>query len=421
MAEDLGGLTRKWEAAVAAAASVEALEAIRVEALGKKGEITGLMKSLAGMTPDERKAAGQRFNQVKDAVAAAIEARKGLLGEAAIDARLASEKLDMTLPVAPSREGRLHPISQTIDEIITIFGEMGFKVAEGPDIEDDFHNFTALNIPPDHPARQMHDTFYLGAADRGRPTSDSVRASDGSRHTNPAVLGAGNADANSNNAGSAGVGGAAGAAGVKERLFGKAATPTDLEGRRLLRTHTSPVQIRYMQAHKPPMRVIAPGRTYRCDSDMTHTPMFHQVEGLVVDETTHMGHLKGCLTEFCRAFFGVADLPLRFRPSFFPFTEPSAEVDIGCIRTRGELKLGNYGDWLEILGCGMVHPKVLEMGGIDPSRYQGFAFGMGIERIAMLKYGIPDLRTFFEADQRWLAHYGFAPLEVPSLVQGAGR
>ncbi len=421
MTEDLGSLTRKWEAAVAAAASVEALEAIRVEALGKKGEITGLMKRLAGMAPDERKAAGQRFNQVKDAVAAAIEARKALLGEAAIDARLASEKLDMTLPVAPSREGRLHPISQTIDEIIAIFGEMGFKVAEGPDIEDDFHNFTALNIPPDHPARQMHDTFYLGAADRGRPTSPTLGRAEEDRNSNPAALGAANEDANSKRAGSAGVGGAAGAAGVKERLFGKAATPTDLEGRRLLRTHTSPVQIRYMQAHKPPMRVIAPGRTYRCDSDMTHTPMFHQVEGLVVDETTHMGHLKGCLTEFCRAFFGVADLPLRFRPSFFPFTEPSAEVDIGCSRKGGELKLGNYGDWLEILGCGMVHPKVLEMGGIDSSRYQGFAFGMGIERIAMLKYGIPDLRTFFEADQRWLAHYGFAPLEVPSLVQGAGR
>jgi phenylalanyl-tRNA synthetase alpha chain len=411
MTEDLGGLTKKWEAAVAAASSVEALEAIRVEALGKKGEITGLMKRLAGMTPDERKAAGQRFNQVKDAVAAAIEARKGLLGEAAIDARLASEKLDMTLPVAPSREGRLHPISQTIDEIITIFGEMGFKVAEGPDIEDDFHNFTALNIPPDHPARQMHDTFYLGGVDVSRHANPDIRAAGSGTGGNPSA----------NDTGDAGAGGAASGASVQQRVFGKAATPTDLEGRRLLRTHTSPVQIRYMQAHKPPMRVIAPGRTYRCDSDMTHTPMFHQVEGLVVDETTHMGHLKGCLTEFCRAFFGVADLPLRFRPSFFPFTEPSAEVDIGCSRKGGELKLGNYGDWLEILGCGMVHPKVLEMGGIDSSRYQGFAFGMGIERIAMLKYGIPDLRTFFEADQRWLAHYGFAPLEVPSLVQGAGR
>jgi len=415
MTEDLGGLTRKWEAAVAGAGSIEALETIRVEALGKKGEITGLMKSLGAMSPEERKAAGQRFNQAKDAVAAAIEARKAVLGEAAIDARLASETLDITLPVRPERDGRIHPISQTIDEIIAIFGEMGFKVAEGPDIEEDFYNFTALNIPPDHPARQMHDTFYLGAADHGRTLG---RAEEGAE---PAAIGAGNPAADSSKAGGAGVGGAAGDAGVQTRLFGKAATPTDLEGRKLLRTHTSPVQIRYMKSHRPPMRIIAPGRTYRCDSDMTHTPMFHQVEGLVIDETAHMGHLKGCLTEFCRAFFGVADLPLRFRPSFFPFTEPSAEVDIGCSRQGGELKLGNYGDWLEILGCGMVHPKVLEMGGIDPARYQGFAFGMGIERIAMLKYGIPDLRTFFEADQRWLAHYGFAPLDQPSLVLGGGR
>ncbi|MGE3968757.1 MAG: phenylalanine--tRNA ligase subunit alpha [Dongiaceae bacterium] len=389
---------------MAGAGSIEALETIRVEALGKKGEITGLMKSLGAMSPEERKAAGQRFNQAKDAVAAAIEARKAVLGEAAIDARLASETLDITLPVRPEREGRIHPISQTIDEIIVIFGEMGFKVAEGPDIEEDFYNFTALNIPPDHPARQMHDTFYLGGADVSRP-EDSVRAGSAGRPASPSVAG-GEEKSESDN---------------QQRLFGKAATPTDLEGRKLLRTHTSPVQIRYMKSHRPPMRIIAPGRTYRCDSDMTHTPMFHQVEGLVIDETAHMGHLKGCLTEFCRAFFGVADLPLRFRPSFFPFTEPSAEVDIGCSRQGGELKLGNHGDWLEILGCGMVHPKVLEMGGIDPARYQGFAFGMGIERIAMLKYGIPDLRTFFEADQRWLAHYGFAPLDQPSLVLGGGR
>jgi len=411
MTEDLGGLTRKWEAAVAGADSIDALEAIRVEALGKKGEITGLMKSLGAMSPEERKAAGQRFNLAKDAVAAAIEARKAVLGEAAIDARLAAETVDITLPVRPEREGRIHPISQTIDEIITIFGEMGFKVAEGPDIEEDFYNFTALNIPPDHPARQMHDTFYLGGADASRHANPDSRAAESGTAAGPS----------SNNTGSAGDGGAAGDAGAQTRLFGKAATPTDLEGRKLLRTHTSPVQIRYMKSHRPPMRIIAPGRTYRCDSDMTHTPMFHQVEGLVIDETAHMGHLKGCLTEFCRAFFGVADLPLRFRPSFFPFTEPSAEVDIGCSRQGGELKLGNYGDWLEILGCGMVHPKVLEMGGIDPARYQGFAFGMGIERIAMLKYGIPDLRTFFEADQRWLAHYGFAPLDMPSLVLGGGR
>ncbi|HWA46616.1 MAG TPA: phenylalanine--tRNA ligase subunit alpha [Hypericibacter adhaerens] len=386
-------MEKKWLEAVAAASGLDALETVRVEALGKKGEISGLMKGLGALTPDERKSAGAKLNQLKDAVAAAIEARKSQLAEAAMDARLQGEKLDMTLPASLGAQGRLHPISQTIDEIIAIFGEMGFKVAEGPDIEEDFYNFTALNIPPDHPARQMHDTFYLGRADVA---------------------------ANTNHAGGTGVGGAAGDAGIQEKKFGKEATPTDLEGRRLLRTHTSPVQIRYMKSHQPPMRIIAPGRTYRCDSDMTHTPMFHQVEGLVVDEKTHMGHLKGCLTEFCRAFFGVADLPLRFRPSFFPFTEPSAEVDIGCSRKGGELKLGNYGDWLEILGCGMVHPKVLEMGGIDPARYQGFAFGMGIERIAMLKYGIPDLRTFFEADARWLAHYGFQPLDVPNLV-GAPR
>jgi phenylalanyl-tRNA synthetase alpha chain len=400
MLEDASRLEKKWLEAVAAASGLDALEAVRVEALGKKGEISGLMKGLGALTPDERKSAGAKLNQLKDAVAAAIEARKVQLAEAEIDARLQREKLDMTLPVGTGPQGRLHPISQTIDEIIAIFGEMGFKFAEGPDIEEDFYNFTALNIPPDHPARQMHDTFYLGASGDGRPTNDSVRGTSGDgRPTNPIALGAEESG---------------------ERKYGKAATPTDLEGRKLLRTHTSPVQIRYMKSHKPPMRIIAPGRTYRCDSDMTHTPMFHQVEGLVIDEKTHMGHLKGCLTEFCRAFFGVSDLPLRFRPSFFPFTEPSAEVDIGCSRKGGELKLGNYGDWLEILGCGMVHPKVLELGGVDPGRYQGFAFGMGIERIAMLKYGIPDLRTFFEADARWLAHYGFQPLDVPSLV-GAPR
>ena len=385
MLEDASRLEKKWLEAVASAPGLDALEAVRVEALGKKGEISGLMKGLGALTPEERKSAGAKLNQLKDAVAAAIEARKSQLAEAAIDARLARETLDMTLPVGIGAPGRLHPISQTIDEIIAIFGEMGFKVAEGPDIEEDFYNFTALNIPPDHPARQMHDTFYLGAGGDGRPASPIAPVAE--------------------------EGG--------ERRFGKAATPTDLEGRKLLRTHTSPVQIRHMKSHKPPLRVIAPGRTYRCDSDMTHTPMFHQVEGLVVDEKTHMGHLKGCLTEFCRAFFGVSDLPLRFRPSFFPFTEPSAEVDIGCSRKGGELKLGNYGDWLEILGCGMVHPKVLELGGVDPARYQGFAFGMGIERIAMLKYGIPDLRTFYESDLRWLRHYGFAALDQPSLVTGA--
>jgi len=308
---------------------------------------------------------GARLNALRDEIAAALAAAGDLLHRAALADRLAGERADVTLPVfvGPSgaEPGRIHPISQTIDEIIAIFGEMGFVVADGPHIEDDFHNFTALNIPPEHPARQMHDTFYIEGRDGSGP------------------------------------------------------------GGMVLRTHTSPVQIRAMKSTQPPLRVIAPGRTYRCDSDMTHSPMFHQVEGLVVDEHTHMGHLKGCLIEFCRAFFGVADLPVRFRPSYFPFTEPSAEVDIGCSRASGELKLGAGGDWLEILGCGMVHPKVLQLSGVDPARYQGFAFGMGIERIAMLKYGIPDLRTFYEADLRWLRHYGFSAFDVPSMTGGLSR
>ena len=358
MSEDLDRIREKWLEKSAGAASTVELMAVQVAALGKSGEITALVKQLGQIPPERRKEEGQRRNQLKEAVTAAIEARRAVLEAEELEAKLTSDRVDVTLPPAPAPqvEGRIHPISQTVDEIVAIFGEMGFKVAEGPDIEDDFHNFTALNIPPEHPARQMHDTFYLP------PRADGSRL--------------------------------------------------------LLRTHTSPVQVRTMQKTTPPLRIIAPGRTYRCDSDMTHTPMFHQVEGLVVDETSHMGHLKGCIVDFARAFFQLSDLPVRFRPSFFPFTEPSAEVDIGCSRERGELKLGNYGDWLEIMGCGMVHPRVLEACGIDSRRYQGFAFGMGIERIAMLKYGIPDLRTFFEADLRWLRHYGFLPLEVPGLAGG---
>ncbi|NUB11473.1 phenylalanine--tRNA ligase subunit alpha [Azospirillum brasilense] len=343
---------------VNAAGDLAALEEVRVTALGKKGRITGFMKELGGLSPDERRERGQQLNALKDEIAAAIDGRKADLARAHLEARLQAERIDVTLPVRPQTEGRIHPISQTIDEMVAIFAEMGFSVAEGPDVEDDFHNFTALNFPPGHPARDMHDTFYL---------------------------------------------------------------PDAGDKKMLLRTHTSPVQVRTMLNKKPPIRIIAPGRTYRSDYDMTHTPMFHQIEGLVIDEATHMGHLKGCLIEFCRAFFDVDDLPLRFRPSFFPFTEPSAEVDIGCSRKGGELKLGNYGDWLEILGCGMVHPNVLEACGIDSTKYQGFAFGMGIERVAMLKYGIPDLRTFFEADLRWLKHYGFVPLDVPSMAQGLTR
>jgi phenylalanyl-tRNA synthetase alpha chain len=356
---DLDRLRAEALAAIAAATSLEQLEAARVAALGKKGSISGLMKSLGAMSPDERKTAGAVLNVARDEVAAALETARAALEAQALNERLARERIDVTLPPRPESQGRVHPISQTIEEITQIFAQMGFAIAEGPDIEDDFHNFTALNIPPEHPARQMHDTFYFG-----------------------------------------------------ERADG---------GRHLLRTHTSPVQIRTMLSEKPPIRVIVPGRTYRCDSDMTHTPMFHQVEGLVIDKTTHMGHLKGCLIEFVRAFFEVDDVPVRFRPSFFPFTEPSAEVDIGCSREGGELRIGPGAGWLEVLGSGMVHPNVLRNCGIDPDEYQGFAFGMGVERLAMLKYGIPDLRTFFDSDLRWLRHYGFVPLDVPTLSGGLTR
>jgi len=348
-------------AEVAEAGDLKALEALRVAALGRKGRITEAMKGLGALAPEARKAAGQALNELKAAVEAALEARRAALGSAALEARLAAERVDVTLPPRPWALGHLHPISQTIEELVAIFGEMGFRWAEGPHIEDEFHNFDALNIPPDHPARQDMDTFYLRP---GPPGSGS-------------------------------------------------------DGRRkVLRTHTSPVQIRTMQRQQPPIRIICPGRTFRSDHDATHSPMFHQVEGLVVDETTHMGHLKGTLIEFLRAFFGIEDLPVRFRPSYFPFTEPSAEVDIGCSREGGQLKIGAGKDWLEILGSGMVNPRVLEVCGIDPTKYQGFAFGMGIERIAMLKYGMPDLRPFYDSDLRWLRHYGFLPLDVPSLVRG---
>jgi phenylalanyl-tRNA synthetase alpha chain len=343
-------------AEIAAAPSPEALEEIRVGVLGRRGSLTLAMRELGGLEPDERRRAGAELNAAKDRITAALGEAAARLGRAALERRLAGERADVTLPVPFATAGRLHPISQTIDEIVAIFGEMGFAFAEGPHIEEDFYNFTALNIPPEHPARQEHDTFYL---------------------------------------------------------------PERPDGTRLaLRTHTSPVQIRTMQAQQPPIRIIVPGRTFRCDHDATHSPMFHQVEGLVIDRTSHMGHLKGCLIEFCRAFFGLDNLPVRFRPSYFPFTEPSAEVDIGCSRRGGELRIGAGGDWLEILGSGMVHPQVLKNCGIDPAEYQGFAFGMGIERIAMLKYGIPDLRTFYDSDLRWLRHYGFLPLDIPSLVRG---
>ena len=344
-----------------AVADLGELEDIRVRALGRSGRITELMKGIGALPADRRRAAGQELNRVKDAVADAIEQRKADLEAEALDRRLAEDRVDVTLPVRPEAAGPVHPITQTIDEMVAIFCEMGFTVADGPHIETDFNNFTALNIPPEHPARQDHDTFYLA------PGADGTRS--------------------------------------------------------VLRTHTSPVQIRTMMAQKPPIRIVVPGRTFRADHDATHSPMFHQIEGLAIGRDIHMGHLKGCLIEFCRAFFAVDDLPVRFRPSYFPFTEPSAEVDIGCTREGGGLAIGRSedstaADWLEILGCGMVNPRVLENCGIDPSVWQGFAFGLGIERAAMLKYGIPDLRTFYESDIRWLRHYGFTALESPSVAAG---
>ena len=355
---DLRALETELLTAIAAATDEAALETVRVAALGRSGSISALLKTLGTMTPDERKQQGAAINGVKDRVAASLTARKDALKELALHQRLNTEAVDVTLPVRePTAEtGRLHPITQVVDELTAIFADMGFAIAEGPDIETDDYNFTKLNFPEGHPAREMHDTFYFN------PKPDGSRL--------------------------------------------------------LLRTHTSPVQIRTMLAKKPPIRVIIPGRTYRSDSDQTHTPMFHQVEGLVIDKSAHLGHLKWILQEFCKAFFEVDQVKMRFRPSFFPFTEPSLEVDIQCRRDKGEIRFGEGDDWLEILGCGMVHPNVLRNCGLDPDEYQGFAWGMGIDRIAMLKYGMPDLRAFFEADMRWLAHYGFRPLDFPTLAGG---
>jgi phenylalanyl-tRNA synthetase alpha chain len=349
----------KLVASIHSASTLDELEDIRITALGKKGTITGLMKSLGSLDPDKRKEAGQLLNAIKEEVASAIDVRKVTMEDAALEAQLHRDRVDVTLPVRPESNGSIHPITQTIDELTAIFCEMGFTVADGPHIESDYYNFSALNIPPEHPARQEQDTFYL--------------------------------------------------------------PPDETGTSRVLRTHTSPVQIRTMEKTTPPIKIIVPGRTFRSDHDATHSPMFHQVEGLVIDKTSHMGHLKGCLIDFCRAFFGVDDLPVRFRPSYFPFTEPSAEVDIGCTRAGGEFRIGKGDDWLEILGSGMVHPRVLSGCGINPDEYQGFAFGMGIERIAMLKYGIPDLRPFYDTDIRWLKHYGFVPLDLPTIAGGINR
>jgi len=354
---DLGSLKQEIIAAASAAEDERALESVRIAALGKKGSISERLKALGSMSPEERKLAGAELNALRDGVSLALEARRAELREASLAERLRSETVDVTLPPRPEPAGTVHPVTQVWQEAIAIFADMGFSVAEGPHIETDWYNFGALNIPPEHPARQEHDTFYFYP----RPGSND---------------------------------------------------------RMVLRTHTSPVQIRSMETTKPPIRIIAPGRTFRSDSDQTHTPMFHQVEGLVIDETTHLGHLKGTLEDFCKAFFEVDEVKMRFRPSHFPFTEPSMEVDIGCAWEGGELKIGGGDDWLEILGSGMVHPNVIRAGGLDPEVYQGFAFGMGIDRIAMLKYGIPDIRPFFEADLRWLRHYGFSALAVPSLAEG---
>src|SRR5438067_5600169 len=355
---DMAALEAVISTAITAASDEAALEAVRVSALGKSGSVTALLKTLGSMSADERKVQGPAINGLRDHVNAALNARREVFKGAALDARLATETVDVTLPVreAPTEVGRVHPISQVVDELTAIFADMGFAVAEGPDIETDDYNFTKLNFPEGHPAREMHDTFYFP------PKPDGSRM--------------------------------------------------------LLRTHTSPVQIRTMLAQKPPIRVIIPGRTYRSDSDQTHTPMFHQVEGLVIDKGSHLGHMKWILQEFCRAFFEVDHVNMRFRPSFFPFTEPSLEVDIQCKRDKGEIRFGEGAEWMEILGCGMVHPNVLRNCGLDPDEYQGFAWGLGIDRIAMLKYGMPDLRPFFEADVRWLAHYGFRPLDFPTLAGG---
>ncbi len=353
LAASLSALKLATLTAIANAQSPEQLQNTRVEILGKKGSLTAQLKTLGSLNPEARKAVGQLVNLIKTELETAFDQQKELLENKALEARLANDKIDVTLPARSSARGSLHPITAVIEEIISFFGDYGFHVEEGPDIEDEFHNFNALNIPDSHPARQMADTFYL-------------TGEEGGEHP-------------------------------------------------VLRTHTSPVQIRSMLKHGAPLRVLAPGSTYRSDSDQTHTPMFHQVEGIAIDKDIHMGHLKGMLIAFLESFFGVKDLPVRFRPSYFPFTEPSAEVDIGCTRAGGSLQVGAGDDWLEILGCGMVHPNVLKACNLNPDEWQGFAFGMGVERLAMLKYGIPDLRTFFDSDIRWLEHYGFTAQKLTEM------
>ncbi|MEM6463408.1 MAG: phenylalanine--tRNA ligase subunit alpha [Pseudomonadota bacterium] len=355
---DLEELEQSIIAEIEASHSEQSIEAVRVSALGKKGSISEQLKTLGKMTADERRVMGPAINGLKTRVTDAIAERKTVLHERAINERLARETLDVTLPVrrSPAEAGRIHPISQVTDELTAIFAEMGFTIAEGPDVETDYYNFTALNFPEGHPAREMHDTFFFHPNDDGE--------------------------------------------------------------RKLLRTHTSPVQIHTMEKQAPPIRIVIPGKTYRCDSDATHSPMFHQLEGLVIDKSANVANLKWVLQEFCKAFFEVPSLNMRFRPSYFPFTEPSLEVDIQCDRSGTEVRFGQGEDWMEILGCGMVNPNVLRNVGLDPDEFQGFAWGIGIDRLAMLKYGMPDLRAFFDADIRWMNHYGFRPLDMPSLFAG---
>lgn len=355
---DITALQSRILAAIAAAHDDAALESVRTSALGKKGSVSALLATMGKLSPEERKVQGPAINGLKTLVGEAITARRAELADAALAARMATETVDVTLPPAPENRGTIHPISQVLDEITAIFADLGFAVAEGPDVEFDDYNFTKLNIPPDHPARQMQDTFYM------------TQHGEGAAH--------------------------------------------------VLRTHTSPVQVRTMLATKsPPIRIISPGRTYRKDSDATHSPMFHQVEALVVDEGIHLGHLKGTVEAFCKAFFEIETIELRARPSFFPFTEPSLEWDMRCDRSvPGKIRFGTGNDWLELGGSGMVHRKVLENCGIDANQYTGFAFGFGLDRMAMLKYGIPDIRSFFDSDLRWLAHYGFSPLNIPTLDGG---
>jgi len=351
---DLDAIKTRILSEIDSASDLASLDEIRVAALGKKGEVSLMMRGLGKMSPDEKKVMGPALNGLKNTLNDAVETRKTALENHALDAALASETLDMSLPVG-SRAGKLHPVQQVMEEMAVIFSDMGFSVAEGPDIEDDFHNFTALNFPPGHPARDMHDTFFMVPDEQGE--------------------------------------------------------------KKVLRTHTSPVQIRTMISQEPPIRIIAPGRTYRCDSDQTHTPMFHQVEGLVIDKDIHMGHLKGVLMDFVSAFFET-DVDVQFRPHHFPFTEPSAEMDVRYERDGASIKIGTGESWMEILGCGMVHPNVLRACNVDPDEYQGFAFGMGVDRLAMLKYGMPDLRDMFASDSRWLSHYGFDPLVQANLASG---